>query len=408
MKKSIRLKELKPNMERIYIPDSSYINKRPKLDPDEVFQVKTDSEGNQLSAYGNSSPNRIYFIGGSTVESIYSRQSCRPHSILEKRLIESGYNYEVLNLGVSGAQLINVANLLISKLAKDPGQTILLALPANDAACLQFEDEYWSNHKSYATLLPADGKNIAYTQAINLKTYSRALRLIKSICRIYDFKLIMVSSAYSGVNESLESLNKYAKNFCDESNIPFINIESDVREKSDIFYDDLHFLSDGCVFYAGLILEKLKKHLHQEPVKTVEVLEFLKNKILKDISYETDVIDLNGVESAAIFIDFKKINDIDKPLLFSVDYNPPPREGDLRNLILSNNIKIGYYRYISKGMLGKRVEISYEVEIPPDCTDITLKIFPWGGGETYIYSCRAIVIRNKGPRKTSHYSPDEL
>jgi|TARA_A100001518_G_C1225110_1_gene72596 hypothetical protein len=94
--------------------------------------------------------------------------------------------------------------------------------------------------------------------------------------------------------------------------------------------------------------------------------------------------------------------------LFSVDYNPPPKEDDLKSLTLSNNKNIGYYRYITKGILGKRIELSYEVEIPPDCTDIKLKIFPWGGGETYIYSCRVIVIRDKKSSKNLPLQPDKL
>jgi|TARA_A100001518_G_C1225110_1_gene72595 hypothetical protein len=248
MKRTIRLKELRPNIEKTYTPDPSYIKKRPKLDPEEAFIVKTDKDGNQISAYGNSSQNRIYFIGGSTVESIYSRQSCRPHSILEKNLVTNGYNYKVLNLGVSGSQLVNIANLLISKVAKDPGQTILLALPTNDAACLQFEDKYWNNHKSYATLLPADGKNIKHTQPIDLNTYSRALRLIKNICQIYDFKLIIISSSYSGINEPVELLNKFAKKFCNENNIPFINIESELREKKISFMMTYTFFLMGVFF----------------------------------------------------------------------------------------------------------------------------------------------------------------
>lgn len=396
MKRNIRLKELASNTERVYIPSSSYLENRPKLDTSEIYQVKTDSEGNQVSTYANKSNKKIYFIGGSTVESIYAKQSHRPHSILEKKLVGNGYDYEVLNLAVSGTHLINVINLIVSKLAKNPGQTILIGLPTNDSICLQIENEYWNNHKNYATILPADGKRIEYIQPVNTTSYLRALKLIKNICDIYDFNLAIISAIYSGVNAQVELTNSIARKFCVENRVKFIDIEKDLNARGEFFYDDLHLSSDGCVYYAEEISKSLQECLHHGSSKTIEVIEVSKNKRLNTSDdFESNDIALEFHESVSVLIDFKKNNDIKKPFLLSVDYSPKPKADVLKKMVLSNREDIGFYKYITDGVLGKRIELSYDVEVPRGCSSFKLKLLPWSGGEVYIFSFRVVIVRDK-------------
>lgn len=89
-KRYIRLKELTPNINKIYVPSEDYLNSINGLHVNEIYPVKTDSFGNQVSILERESISKIYLLGASTVESIYIRPSARPHTYLERLLLENG------------------------------------------------------------------------------------------------------------------------------------------------------------------------------------------------------------------------------------------------------------------------------------------------------------------------------
>lgn len=48
-KRYIRLKELEPNLLRHYIPNEEYLSSTNGLQDNEIYPLKTDSSGNQVS-----------------------------------------------------------------------------------------------------------------------------------------------------------------------------------------------------------------------------------------------------------------------------------------------------------------------------------------------------------------------
>jgi hypothetical protein len=69
-KRYIRLKELKPGLLNNYVPSDEYlINTR--LQKNEIYLAKTNSDGNQDSIWGFKSENNVFLLGDSSIESIY-------------------------------------------------------------------------------------------------------------------------------------------------------------------------------------------------------------------------------------------------------------------------------------------------------------------------------------------------
>lgn len=138
-KRYIRLKELMPNLSKNYIPSEEYLDLTDGLRRNEVYPIKTDAFGNQVSILERESINKIYLLGASTVESIYIRPSARPHTYLERLLLESGYDYSVFNLGTSGTHTLSIINIIINKIGNMKGSTLIITLPSNDLSVLSFK-----------------------------------------------------------------------------------------------------------------------------------------------------------------------------------------------------------------------------------------------------------------------------
>ena len=260
-KRYIRLKELMPNLSKNYIPSEEYLDLTDGLRRNEVYPIKTDAFGNQVSILERESINKIYLLGASTVESIYIRPSARPHTYLERLLLESGYDYSVFNLGTSGTHTLSIINIIINKIGNMKGSTLIITLPSNDLSVLSFKKNYFNSHYRFSSVLPALDKKLTYQPVLDFEPYIKNLEIIASICKILELNLVFTTIIYTGFDENLRKLNSLAIGFCKSNNISIIDFKNKFIDSSDFFYDKLHFLPKGSEFYAQTIFESVKDNL---------------------------------------------------------------------------------------------------------------------------------------------------
>ncbi len=113
----------------------------------------------------------MYLLGDSSVESVYVRPTMKPHSLLEKSILENGFDYSVYNLGVSGAQTLNIINLTINKLGYKKGSKVVISIPSNDESVLNLEENYYSDDWRYASIVPTVNKASARIQKVDYEPF---------------------------------------------------------------------------------------------------------------------------------------------------------------------------------------------------------------------------------------------
>ncbi|WP_218209063.1 SGNH/GDSL hydrolase family protein [Acinetobacter sp. F9] len=365
----------------MYTPSSDYLENCPALQKNEIYEVRTNKDGNQFGVLGNVSKNKIFMLGASSIECLYLRPSKKIHSVLERFLLENQYDYEVNNLGASGSQSLNIINLLINKLYNKQGSTVILTLPSNDNGPLLYKDGYFSSHRYHSTIIPATDKRVETNTDPDLDLYKRGLGLIKAICEQLELKLILTSICYTGDVDSLNILNNVAREYCKEHEIDFLDLELDFQKNPDFFYDKLHFLPKGSEFFANKIFESLKDSLDKNSEKELRVIDFGCKGLLEKQTLWSDEIIVNPTTKIKLVVDFEHLGDSKAPALYVIDYFCDPKQ---TTLIKSQNPEIGYYKYFS-GHQDKRIEKIFDVEIPENCTKIKIGLRPWSKEGIFVH-----------------------
>lgn len=388
-KRFIRLKELRSNLNKVYTPADDYLSIRKKLQKNEIYTVRTDTEGNQASVWGYNSEKKIYLLGGSSIESIYTKSSMRPHCILEKNILEKLFDCCVYNLGVSGAQTLNIVNLIVNKIGNKKGSIVVVSIPSNDVSVLNLKDNYYSDHWRYASIVPAINKAPAHVQVIDHEPFKKNIKMIIELCSILQLQLYITSIIYTGENKRYEALNKIASEICLSRNIPFINFEPVFKKESDYFYDKLHFLPSGSCYYAECIFNVIKHELmpvNSAVIKVHDICE--KNILTKEIIWSKD-IKVSNNSIVKVIIDAEFPLDVEsKQMLLSIDYGKDDIKSEFRR---SENNEIGYFKYIS-GPVGKRVELITDLKIPNGCTAIRVGLRGWSSQKVKVKKCSVSVV----------------
>ncbi|MEN2751842.1 SGNH/GDSL hydrolase family protein [Psychrobacter sp. FBL11] len=389
-KRYIRLKELKPNLLRNYIPNEKYLSSTNGLQDNEVYPLKTDSFGNQVSNLERESLNDIYLLGASTIESIYIRPSARPHNYLEYLLLKSGYDYSVFNLGVSGAHTLSIINVIINKLGDKKGSTLIITLPSNDLSILSFEKNYFNSHQRFASIVPASDKRLTYRPVLDYKPYIKNLEIIASICRILELNLIFTTVVYTGVDENLSKLNSLAIEFCKSNNIKIIDFKNKFIDSSNLFYDKLHFLPKGSEVYAKTIFESVKNNLISRGIDIIETHELTSKTTLNKKMIWSDFFKVEGYHFIRVIVDAEFASDSDvKQALMSVDYDVSPIT---TNLIKSPNNEIGFFSYIT-GQKNKRMEVLLHIDIPSNCSRVRIGLREWSSQKVKIHKSFITIVK---------------
>lgn len=367
-KRSIRLKEFLPNLNKAYTPTEDYL-KNANLQPNEIYLMRTNSEGNQYSIWKRESKNKIYIIGASSIESLYIRFSMRPHCILEKILLENGYDYSVYNLGFSGAQTLNIVNQIINKLGDKTGSKVIVSIPSNDYRVLTLKKNYYSDDWRTASIVPANNKNSERAPKMDYEPFKRNIELIIQTCKVLKLELFMTPIIYIGEHTNYAYLNKVAQSICLENNVPFLNLEYDHRKDGEFFYDSLHFLELGSADYAKKIFKAIMPSLISTGSPIISLTNICENEILKDVTIWSDSIEVNEKSIVKVIVDAAyPIDCKGEQAIICIHYEG---ENIISDLFKSDDVDIGHFKYIS-GPAAKRYEVPYDIKIPEGCTSILI------------------------------------
>ena len=321
---------------------------------------------------------------------MYVRPSMKPHSILQKKLLENGYDYSVFNQGVSGSQLQNIINVIINKLGNKQGKTLILTLPSNDAYVLGLKENYFSDDWRYASVVPASNKNSSLIKNISYEPYIRNLNMIIEVCKLLQLKLFITSIVYTGINLRFKTLNEIARNICNENNVSFIDFEDDFSNRSYLFYDEVHFLPEGCEYYAKIIFDNVKGSLYTDGVNKLDIYRICKDSIIKEKILWSEYFKVSGSNSVKAIVDGEFSSDCDnRQALLSVDYGV---ENININLAKSSNDDIGYFRYVT-APVGKRIELIFNLEIPSNCIKMRVGLRAWNSKNVKIHNAFVSSVR---------------
>lgn len=389
-KRSIRLKEIQPNLKKSYSPSEEYFQSTTGLQRNEIYPIETDSEGMQFSILARQESKDIYLLGDSTVESIYMRPSMRPHVSLDYLLLKNGYNYSVFNLGYSGAHTLSIINVLINKLGDKKGSTLIITLPSNDLSALSFEGNYFNAHWRYSSIIPALDKKVIPVSNISYEPYIRNLKLILNICDALEVKLFFTTIVYTGIDSSLKKLNDIIRSFCKLENVSLIDFEDFFVYKPELFYDKLHFLTEGSKIYSQRIFESIKYGLEKSKLDVIKNYNIVNDVFLGENIHWSTFFSVKNYSFMKVVIDTEFGLDADtKQAILTVDYNGVAVNSKLAR---SLNTEIGYFSYIN-GQKNTRMEVLLHIDIPLNCSKMRLGLRSWSSKNIQIHRSFVTLVK---------------
>ncbi len=200
----------------------------------------------------------------------------------------------------------------------------------------------------------------------------------------------MTSIIHNGENNSYERLNKIASEICLSKNIPFIDFEPIFKEKSNYFYDNLHFLPSGSHYYSESIFDVIKHQLIPIKSAVIKVHDICENNILTKEMIWSKVIKVSNNSVVKVIIDAEFPIDVDsKQILLSIDYGKDDIKSEFRK---SDNNEIGYFDYIS-GPVGKRIELITDLKVPNECIAIRVGLRGWSSQKVKVKKLKSLVFQ---------------
>ncbi|MBE2893675.1 SGNH/GDSL hydrolase family protein [Pasteurellaceae bacterium NCTC 11878] len=281
MKRTIRIKEFKPSILRVHVPEDSYIKKSTGLQENIAYMQKTDDQGFLKSYLDLSSNNKVVIIGDSFVETIFVNESKRIHSLVEEKLLKNFYkNIKVYNAGVSGATGINILNTIINKIAFMKPEILIYIQPSCDFTALQFENGYSNNSKFFSNFTPNDSFNEKiFFETIEENSYQilNNIKTINYICKLNNIKLCIATCCSNSSRRQLNIMNNI---ILKNSHIGYDVIDLDSlypNKSSEFFYDKQHINEKGCDFLSDILSEyinsTIKSEDHKYTIKKTNLIE---------------------------------------------------------------------------------------------------------------------------------------
>ncbi|MCD6327910.1 hypothetical protein J7M28_10205 [bacterium] len=176
IKRSIRLREHKPNSIRYRIPSDEYMAKVDSLTRRE-FRLATDENGFILPSKKHDAPDlSIFFLGGSTTECRFTDEQNRFPYLVGNYLEEStGKKVNSFNGGVSGSNSLHSLDILINKVIPLGPDIVVLMHNVNDLNILIYERTYWNKNPTRSVVQRVKKKKSASFGSNVLKTIRRSI-----------------------------------------------------------------------------------------------------------------------------------------------------------------------------------------------------------------------------------------
>lgn len=157
-KRYLRLKEHVPFSVAEHTPPPEYRERSDETLGPGPFLARADEHGFLMTGnHVDEDAPALAMLGGSFVESMFVPEQARFTSNIERRLALAGHSHRVLNGGYSGANTLQIAQVLLAKLPPilGAGGRVLLFIGQSDAEVLMARGTYWSGKPRIASVLPA-------------------------------------------------------------------------------------------------------------------------------------------------------------------------------------------------------------------------------------------------------------
>lgn len=284
----IRLKEWGISKDMLKEPTDSYMSGTDGSLEKKPYRLRTDSQGFILTGNPLKNPGakkKIVLLGGSFVESLFEEEDQRFPAILERALAETGLDYQVLNAGYSGENLLHSYNLFLNKIIPllRYTETVVFFTSMSDNRALLSTDSYWSKHKMHAPIIdPRNNDRTEWSDAPNPKPQEVLLRSALNLCRELGTEPLIVLSPFrqaaSGEDDFLdelfpdaESLARYHSNYrlinstaaqvAEELKVPVLDACREFAASPRFFYDTLHLNTKGHRRMAEITLDFLEEEI---------------------------------------------------------------------------------------------------------------------------------------------------
>lgn len=361
VKRSIRIKEFKPNIEKIHIPSDEYLKKSPTLNPKQAYFHRTDKNGftaSHLFVEGENSYN-VVIIGDSFIENIFVDESKRICSLIEQKFLESGKKIKILNAGVSGATGLNLLNTVLNKIVFLKPDLIIFVQPCCDFSALQYKDGYFNDSKLFSNLLPSNNSEKPYFETIEDNAYQifNNITVLSKICEINKIKLCIATCCSISSKRQLKMMNDIIRNNS-KNGYDILDLDYLIPRSEEYFYDKAHLNSNGSDLLSEIIYQYIDKNINY----LKEIINFNSQKI----EFQRNVINDSINQSNKVTI--KNSNNLSLSLKIK-NFNVKKEKDQLSVLIkiyYSLNDKNDYItkEYCLNFLYGYELEKSLPIEIP--------------------------------------------
>ena len=175
----IKLELLSPNLKKEVKPSNIYIQQADALDTKQRYYIQTDETGaivnpEDENTFYNKERLNVLFLGGSTTENMYVKESMRFPAILTKKLNQVDYcgnnSCVVLNAGTSGRIIPTSLNVLLNRYLVPRPEKVIMMHNVNDLLYKIKGNQYWQSERHI--------QSINRYPLLKLSTYTKTLASI--------------------------------------------------------------------------------------------------------------------------------------------------------------------------------------------------------------------------------------
>jgi lysophospholipase L1-like esterase len=205
-------------------------------------------------------------MGDSFVENVYIDEDKRIASQLERMLLSKGYDYQVLNSGVSGTTNLNAANLLLNKIVYHAPEIVVFVTSSNDLAALRYECGYSNRSKFHGNLVPEDSSEVWTKSSVeeNIDQLANNLKIVNLICKLHGIDFYICTYPEIQANEDLRLINSRVREFAIDDSVKLVDLDRLIKKNDAYYYDKLHVSHVGASAAAEVMFECIKGSLSAE------------------------------------------------------------------------------------------------------------------------------------------------
>lgn len=265
MPRAIRLKEFPKSTEIVNTPPDWYVAARDSSLLEQPYKIKTDENGFILPE-PPSKPNSptVIFLGDSVLEGMFSLPEDRLCSRLQDILAkEKGVDVAVLNGGYSGATILHLFNTFVNKIIPLRPRAVVLMTGMVDFDVALAKASFWSRDCWVEPIIEINKDNqwrdLDKRSEPSFEDQSRLMAMFSAASRIFEVPVWYATLPHRQVfaGAYIEKAFKSREAFDDEvgrrrgvndvtrrtalrDGVPLFDLEWELANRTDIFYDMFH------------------------------------------------------------------------------------------------------------------------------------------------------------------------